>query len=190
MAQVPFWLAGQTQVVNSLVTALEQLNVSTVLYFAAVPLADCTAALDCCTACPSLLSWGICRMVTLCCTLCCGCCCHAACTQSSQSPSAYSQALLALEAAMTADSLAPHSPLEPDWQRLWQQQWRDSLSGVKPPSWEGVALHLSMMGRHVLPRQLRMSREAFLTTVEGSRWVQGQSLRDRDGLKLGVEMGC
>jgi hypothetical protein len=75
---------------------------------------------------------------------------------------------------MSAASLAPHNPLEPDWQRLWQQQWRDSLAGVKPPSWEGVALHMSMVGRHVLPRQLRMSREAFFTTVEGSRWVGRQ----------------
>jgi hypothetical protein len=32
MAQVPFWLAGQAQVVDNLVTALEHLNVSTVQY--------------------------------------------------------------------------------------------------------------------------------------------------------------
>lgn len=72
---------------------------------------------------------------------------------------------------MSADTLGPHSPLEPDWQTHWRDAWVSSLSSVQPPSWEAVALHLSMMGRHVVPRQMRMSREAFLTTVEGSRWV-------------------
>jgi hypothetical protein len=72
---------------------------------------------------------------------------------------------------MSSSSLGPHSPLEPDWASAWQQQWRDSLAACEPASWEAVALHLSMLGRHVVPRPLRMSREAFFTTVEGSRWV-------------------
>jgi hypothetical protein len=74
---------------------------------------------------------------------------------------------------MSSSSLGPHSPLEADWTSAWQQQWRDSLAACQPASWEAVALHLSMLGRHVVPRPLRMSREAFFTTVEGSRWVLG-----------------
>lgn len=74
-----------------------------------------------------------------------------------------------LELAMSSPSLDPHSPLEPDWHSTWKQAWRDSLASCQPPSWEAVGLHLSMMGRHVVPRPLSMSREAFFTTVEGSR---------------------
>lgn len=43
MAQVPFWLAGQAQVVTGLVAALEHLNVSTAHLCTAVPLVNSTA---------------------------------------------------------------------------------------------------------------------------------------------------
>jgi hypothetical protein len=59
MAQVPFWLAGQAQVVTSLVAALEHLNVSPAHLCTAVPLVNSTAALGCLTACPLLLSRNV-----------------------------------------------------------------------------------------------------------------------------------
>jgi len=94
-------------------------------------------------------------------------------TQTADSAAAYSQALVTLEAAMSSSSLDPHGPLDGDWHNTWQQQWRGSLQRCQPPSWEAMALHLSMVGRHVVPRAFRMSRDAFLRAVEGSRWVGG-----------------
>jgi hypothetical protein len=82
---------------------------------------------------------------------------------------------------MSADCLGPHTPLEAEWADVWRAQWVASLSGLDPPSWEGVGLHLSMLGRHVVPRQLRMSREAFFTTVEGSRCVYDSVGEGRGG---------
>lgn len=194
MAQVPFWLAGQGPVVQQLATVLQQLQVmpvwecsnpwllhhpgpypGTIMLLAASKLhahdfmppahpvqpsqvSDlvlvCTAATHITSLLPASFHYIPPLMLPL---------------QSADSAAAYSQALVTLEAAMSSSSLDPHGPLDGDWHKTWQQQWRDSLQRCQPPSWEAMALHLSMVGRHVVPRPFKMSRDAFLRAVEGSR---------------------
>ncbi|KAF6259564.1 hypothetical protein COO60DRAFT_1700751 [Scenedesmus sp. NREL 46B-D3] len=81
--------------------------------------------------------------------------------QAASTCGAYTAALLALEALLTAAQLQP-APLSSQWRAQWQQRWRHSLAACGPSSWEALLLHLALLGRHVLHVEHAIGREGFL----------------------------